>query len=237
MQCIPHELQVKIIKEIPKNNWFKVLGIPFLECGIQDKDLWKECNANEFGQLCDLNIELFKQLGHLVEKLQLLNDCWDSSKITEVVHFFSGLCELDCSSNDKLQDLTFICYVNLTRLDVHGCFRIRRLNLLTSVRSCTNLKYLDISDCDQVREKDILRIAKVLKQLQIFNVRDTCSLKRSTVLDVRIALKDLKQLLFCPLVYASDTTEWITIYMDYPILQICPAGLEIIMESNPHILQ
>ena len=239
MQYIPPELQVKILEELPKNNWFKVIGIPFLECGLHEKKLWQECNAHDFGELHDENITLFKEVGHLVIRLQLFTDCWDTSeyKIKEGLKLFTGLREIDCSSNDAIKDVTFICSYKLAHLDLHACHRIRRINLLTNVRSCQTLKYLDISDCDQLQEKDILRIAKALKQLEIFNVRDTISLKSKTVLEVRDVLKQLRQFLFCPLLFASETTEWIPIYMQHPIMQICPAGLEIIMESNPHILQ
>ena len=52
---LPHELQVQIIKAIPESEWFKVPGIEFSECGLHEKSLWKNLDADDFGEL-DANI-------------------------------------------------------------------------------------------------------------------------------------------------------------------------------------
>ena len=124
----------------------------------------------------------------------------------------------------------------MLHLNVHQCINIKRISLVTSITCLKHLTFLDISECDQIREHDIARIAKKLKVLEYFNVRDTKSLHVETVITVCNSLPRLSQFMFCPLVFATDTSHWADIYMEHPTLQICPAGLEIILEKKPHLL-
>ena len=238
MPQLPHEIRVQIIKLLPEVDWFKVVGIEFLECGLHDKRLWKEINAEHFGDL-NQNIHLFKACGYLTETLHMQTNCWDSelSTLKDLLSSFTNLRHVDLSGNSELKTITFLCETqDLETLNLHQCSKILRLPLIGSILSFQNLQGLDVSECDQLKEKDILRIAKQLKQLKYFNTRDTQSLTGSTVTEVKSHLICLQQFLFCPLVNPNATEEWVSIYMQHPILQICPAGLEIILEKNPHLL-
>ena len=175
-------------------------------------------------------------MGHLIENLHLNSVCWHDLK--RLFHAFTQLKELDCSGNSDIQDLSFICENHtLLNLNLHDCFRIWQFSLITSISCVQTLTHLDLSGCDQIKEIDIGHIAKKLRLLEYFNVRDTKSLHIESVRQINRILTFLKEFLFCPLIFASDTSQWVEIYMQHPILQICPAGLEIIIEKQPHLFQ
>ena len=69
MPLLPYEIEIKIVQKIPRNEWFKVLDIDFLQCAIHDAVLWKECIADDFGEISHGNIKLFQKVGHLIKKL------------------------------------------------------------------------------------------------------------------------------------------------------------------------
>ena len=239
MRYLPHEVQVKVIKYIPVTDWFKVIGIDFLECGLHEKRLWKEINAEEFGELHERLVLLLKKCAYLTETLRLTSTCWQHERycLKELLTSFSNLRHVDLSGNTSIENITFLSEQNqLESLKLHQCTSIARVPLLSTVLSFKQLILLDLSECDQIKEKDILRIAKQLKQLKYFNVRDTQSLTAQTVNTVGSRLSGLREFLFCPLVYEQYTVEWVAVYMQHPIMQICPAGLEIILEKNPHLL-
>ena len=239
MPYLPTELQVKIINTIPKIDWFKVIGVDFLECGLHEKKLWKDLNADEFGDLDENLVTLLTKCGYLIETLRLHTRKWSSDKfdLNKVLRGFSNLRNVDFSTNCELTDITFLSENSqLEKLNVHECTNISRLPLLGGILAFTHLQFLDVSECDQLKEKDILRIAKQLKQLRHLNARDTKSLSIITVKAVKSKLLCLEEFLFCPMIYEDQSADWLEIYMQHPILQICPAGLEIILEQNPHIL-
>ena len=211
-----------------------------MQSALHEKLLWRDCNPDLFGDFTDENFRLFIEIGNLIEQIHFKTTCWLDHK-TEVKKLFTAFTQLrhlDCSGNSDLKDVTFMCdNITLLHVNFHECFNIRRLSLLTSITCLTDLRSLDLSDCDQLKERDIARIAKKLTKLEHFNVRDTKSLHIETVREVCDKLQWLRQFLFCPLIFESDTSDWVEIYMEYPTLQICPAGLEIIIEKNPHLFQ
>ena len=69
------------------------------------------------------------------------------------------------------------------------------------------------------------------------NIREIVSLPHDIVSTVAAQLIHLEEFLFFVLIDFSDTTPWVDIYMQHPKLQICPATLEVILETNPHLLQ
>ena len=148
------------------------------------------------------------------------------------------LTDLDLSYNAQIQGLEFLSHLpQLKKLSLSNCISLRRFHVITYVLLLHDLTYLDLSESCSLRSKDIVRIANKLSKLQHLNIHETVSLPHMTVTFVDNKLSELQEFLFCVTINFENTSPWVNIYLQYPLLQICPAALDVILEKNRHLLQ
>ena len=236
---LPHEIQNEIISYIPKNEWFKLIGLDLLGSAFNDSTLWRTLNVDDFVSVTEESAVVIKKISKHVQRLIWCTATFNSGiDVSKLFQNFCNLLTLDLSNNELLKEVpALLSFSNITELSVRGCTGISRLTFLSIFQTVQRLEFLDVAHCVQLREKDIVWIAKKNKQLQYFNVRDSVSINYQVVLQIEQVLSSLKEFKFCAVVRRDDSAGWVQVYLRYPKLQICPAAFKIICDLNPAILQ